>query len=102
MARFGESRLVRPDLGIVEKTLFRVMGVLDPAHYLHHLGLRRALDGVPWLAPKRILDAGCGRGDHTMYLARRFPGAQVVGADINADLVRLGQGTATSLQRGNV
>src|SRR5438094_352583 len=31
--------------------------------------------------PQRILDYGCGLGDTTAYLAERFPGAEVVGAD---------------------
>lgn len=37
--------------------------------------------------PCYILDAGCGEGCYTFYLARRFPKARVIGIDINAKLL---------------
>jgi tRNA (guanine-N7-)-methyltransferase len=41
----------------------------------------------------RVLDAGCGTGASTRFLARRFPGALVIGVDKSADrLARLGAG----------
>jgi SAM-dependent methyltransferase len=79
--RFGEQRLYRP--GAVQRLLFRAMGVADPGHYLHHRYVRWGLSFLP-AAPARILDAGCGAGDHSFYLARRFPAAQVLGVDVDA------------------
>ena len=36
---------------------------------------------------KKILDAGCARGQTVFWLARRFPDSQVTGIDINPNLV---------------
>jgi len=82
-ALFGEARLVREDAGLAHRLLFRLMGVPDPAHYLHFRYFERFLDARASAAPRRILDAGCGGGDFTFYLARRFPSARVVGVDID-------------------
>jgi len=37
--------------------------------------------------PKTILDAGCGEGCYSFYLASRFPHAQVVGVELDGDLI---------------
>jgi SAM-dependent methyltransferase len=87
MSAFGEQRLVRSDVSSVHRLLYRIMGVPDPAHYTHHRNLRSALDGVPSFRPKRILDAGSGAGDHTIYLARRYPDADILGVDLDSALV---------------
>jgi SAM-dependent methyltransferase len=78
------------------------MGVADPAHYLHNLYLRRELGKLARLNPRRILDAGCGTGDHTLYLARKYPQAEVLGVDINADRIRENQENARRLGIANV
>jgi SAM-dependent methyltransferase len=82
--RFGEQRLVRPDLGSAARLLYRLMGVADPSHYLRSRYVRRALAAFAPGAPTRILDAGCGRGDYAIYLARRYPRADVLAVDIDA------------------
>ena len=86
--RFGEVRALPQLRGTVERQLYRLMGVADPAHYLHHRILEQALDAMPELAPSVILDAGSGPGDHAFYLARRFPRAAVIGFDIDEGRVR--------------
>jgi SAM-dependent methyltransferase len=78
------------------------MGVVDPGHYLHHRILRSALDGMPELAPRRILDAGCGPGDHTFYLAMRYPQAHVLGVDVDPRRVTACREAASRLALGNV
>jgi SAM-dependent methyltransferase len=83
MARFGEVRQL-PQAARAERLLYRVMGVADPAHWLHFRYFSQALDSWQGFAPNRILDAGSGRGDYAFYLARRFPEAQVVGVDFDA------------------
>lgn len=100
--RFGEQRLQLPGVGLAEKTLYRVMGVADPAHYLHGRIVRKALDAWPELRPKRILDAGCGRGDYVFYLARRYPDAHVVGVDVDEPLIQRNRQMAAKLGITNV
>jgi SAM-dependent methyltransferase len=100
--RFGEQRLSRPDVGRAHRALYRAMGVGEPAHYLHHLYLKRALAVVPRLDPETILDAGCGSGDHAFYLARRFPKALVTALDVDRDLIARNQATAARLGVGNL
>ncbi len=39
------------------------------------------------LAPRRTVDLGCGTGELTCELARRFPGAQVLGIDSSAAML---------------
>ncbi len=87
MAKFGEFRLVREDVGSAARLLYRVMGVADPAHYLHHRYLAAALRTARPRQPEAILDAGCGAGDHSLWLARLFPTARVLGVDIDAQRI---------------
>jgi SAM-dependent methyltransferase len=82
--RFGEARLFRESAA--ERALFRALGVVDPGHFLHHRYLRWALDRMP-TRPASILDAGCGRGDHTIYLAQRYPAARVLGIDVDPERI---------------
>lgn len=81
--KFGAQRLALPEVGVLERALFRTMGTADPAHYLHSRYLIAALDSWPGWQPRRILDAGCGRGDYSFYLAERYPDAQVTGIDVD-------------------
>ncbi len=38
-------------------------------------------------APERVLDAGCGPGNSTAVLARRWPGAELTGLDYSAEML---------------
>ena len=42
---------------------------------------RRFLERLPLTEPERVLDLGCGPGETTRLLARRFPDARVTGVD---------------------
>jgi len=64
----------------------------DPAVYLQYADerLRPALDlmaRVPLAAPSRVVDLGCGAGNVTAVLKRRFPGAAVAGVDGSAPML---------------
>jgi trans-aconitate 2-methyltransferase len=39
------------------------------------------------LTPRRIVDLGCGMGQHAALLAGRYPGADVLGVDSSADML---------------
>lgn len=92
--RFGAQRLVRDDQSSAARLLYRVLGVADPAHYLHYRYCRRALDRFGPESPRAILDAGSERGDFTVYLAQRYPAARVDGIEIREDhLAKAASGT---------
>ncbi len=69
----------------------------DPAVYLHYADerLRPALDllarvppiGTQMAAPARVVDLGCGAGNVTAILQRRFPAAAVLGVDGSAPML---------------
>ncbi|MGH2625326.1 MAG: class I SAM-dependent methyltransferase, partial [Anaerolineales bacterium] len=98
-ARFGEERLLR---GGGERAFFRLFGVADPAHWLHFAYFERFLGRLGMWAPRRILDAGSGPGDFSLYLGRRFPSAEVLGIEISAARVQHSTVAAERLGLGNV
>jgi trans-aconitate 2-methyltransferase len=64
----------------------------DPAQYLRWSDhrLRPALDliqSVPLAQPARVVDLGCGTGNVTALLRRRWPGARVTGVDSSASML---------------
>ena len=97
--RFGEERLLR---GPLERGFFQLLGVADPAHWLHFAYFRRFLNRLEGWAPRRVLDAGSGPGDFALYLARRFPTADVLGIEISEPRVRRSAEAAERLGIGNV
>lgn len=86
-----------PSLGVVERWYCRVLGV--PI-----VGLRIRLRRLCQLLPESattVLDAGCGRGVITRFLAKRYPTAQVDGIDENAPGQSVNQAIATSASLRN-
>ncbi|MGZ3596076.1 MAG: class I SAM-dependent methyltransferase [Syntrophales bacterium] len=84
---FGSELALTPGLTSLERIYVRLFGA--PI-----LGLRvRARTILPFLdqipAPRRIADAGCGRGMITLACARRFPAAEVLGVDLDEDQNRI-------------
>jgi len=67
----------------VRRAAARVLGDTHFGRVLRMLYLRQALDRLPF-TPRSILDAGCGKGYNLFYLARRYPGARLVGLDLHA------------------
>jgi SAM-dependent methyltransferase len=84
---FGSELALTPGLTPLERIYVKLFGA--PI-----LGLRvRARTILPFLAqipdPRRIADAGCGRGMITLACARRFPNAEVFGVDLDEDQNRI-------------
>lgn len=78
---FGAEIALAPRLNLLQKAYVRLFGA--PI-----LGLRvRARTILPFLErigePRRIVDAGSGRGMITLACARRFPSAEVIGVDLD-------------------
>jgi trans-aconitate 2-methyltransferase len=64
----------------------------DPARYLRYADQRSRpfedlLGRVPAEQPRRVADLGCGPGNVTALLCRRWPEASVVGVDSSAEMI---------------
>jgi ubiquinone/menaquinone biosynthesis C-methylase UbiE len=66
------------DLSLIQRAFYR------PVH-------ARLLARVAGLAPRRVVDLGCGTAQLTDDLVRAFPNAQVVGVDLSMDMLRAAQ-----------
>lgn len=71
----------------------------DPEQYLRFADerLRPAMDllaRVDLDAPARVVDLGCGAGNVTALLARRFPAAEVVGVDASEPMLEAARAAA--------
>ena len=70
-------------------------------------GLRAAIDpvflaaSIPAVAGERVLEVGCGTGAAALCLVARVPGVQVVGLDLQDDLILLAQQSAALNGRVN-
>lgn len=87
MRKFGFIRLYNENLSSFHKLFYRIVGV-SADHKLRFLYMKKLskkyldadLEG-------EILDAGCGSGDYSFYLADRFPNCQVLGIDLQNELM---------------
>jgi len=97
---FGSEVALTPGLSSFQRWYIKLWGA--PI-----LGLRvRSRAILPLLrevgAPRRIADAGSGRGIITLACARKFPQAEVVGIDLNEQQCRINQDIARQLSLTNV
>lgn len=86
-----------PDLSTVEKIYTRILGV--PINGLR-IRMRRVLPKVNGDFAE-ILDAGCGIGVFSMQLAKRHPNANVIGVDLEPELVAKASEIAKRARRSN-
>ena len=62
----------------------------------------QAYFGYEDFAGKRILDFGCGSGASTMLLAQMFPNSDIVGVELDRDLLTVAQGRLAHYKFENV
>ena len=78
-----------PDKRAALRGFDRAAARYDEASALQQEVGRRLLDHLEGIniAPRRIVDVGCGTGAHLESLGRRYPGAQVIGVDFSAAML---------------
>jgi malonyl-CoA O-methyltransferase len=82
--------LLLPDKRDVRRSFNRAADTYDRAAVLHREVCGRIFERLDYikLAPRRVLDLGCGTGFGSAKLLARYPEAQIVGLDIAPAMVR--------------
>ncbi len=78
---FGSEISLLPGLSPAERLYIRVIGAPILGLRIRARTILPFLDQIP--VPKKVADAGCGRGMITLACARRFPSAEVIGVDLD-------------------
>jgi S-adenosylmethionine-diacylgycerolhomoserine-N-methlytransferase len=63
--------------------------IYDATRWSFLFGRTAIMKNFASVAPRRILEVGCGTGRNLVELARRFPQAQVTGVDLSATMLDL-------------
>jgi len=88
---FGRYQYLTSDTfragGALAALYSRVVGFTKVPSYGRFLWFRHALRRVA-IDPERILDAGCGCGEYSLFMAETFPRALVRGIDLDETRVR--------------
>ncbi|HWD05925.1 MAG TPA: trans-aconitate 2-methyltransferase [Amycolatopsis sp.] len=79
----------------------------DPAKYLDYADLRARpfydlIARIPADAPRRVVDLGCGPGNLTLDLARRWPGAVLEALDSSPEMVAAARNRGVDAQVADV
>ncbi|MCR3718676.1 trans-aconitate 2-methyltransferase [Prauserella flava] len=85
----------------------RLYGMWDPAAYLTYGDLRgrpfhELVARVPAERPRRVVDAGCGPGNLTASLARRWPSAQLEAFDSSPEMVEAARAAGIAAEVADV
>jgi 2-polyprenyl-3-methyl-5-hydroxy-6-metoxy-1,4-benzoquinol methylase len=75
----GNGKFMRLLRRLIDASWFRPVHL---GHYIRTLHFRRQWHRLPWQRFRRILDAGCGQGDYSIWMARTSPEAEVRAVDI--------------------
>jgi SAM-dependent methyltransferase len=73
---------------LLRKLLYRLLGTLFLREWYVKRAIRRL--GFPKTSAPRILDAGAGFGQYSVYCIKKYPRADVLGIEINPDHVAEG------------
>lgn len=87
MKQFGESIIYRVPHSLRKRLIFFLFGQDFIGAEIRLAHFKKALQRIPELKNKRILDAGCGTGDFSFYVAERFPKAKICAYDINKNAI---------------
>jgi len=97
---FGDEIALTPGLSRLERRYIQLLGAPILGLRVRARAILRFLHEVG--EPRRIADAGSGRGVMTLACARRFPNAEVIGLDLNAAQCAVNEQIARQLGVPNV
>lgn len=83
MARFGKWEVYHKRIlagGIASTLYVKILGCVSLTAYNFFYHFKRAVKHIKF---STVLDAGCGKGDFTFYLAERFPQVHIEGWDLS-------------------
>jgi S-adenosylmethionine-diacylgycerolhomoserine-N-methlytransferase len=89
MSRARHAPAALPAETAVEKYYRFHSRIYDATRWSFLFGRTAIMENFVGDAPRRILEVGCGTGRNLVELARRFPQAQVTGADLSATMLDL-------------
>jgi len=92
---FGSEIALTPGLSTAERLYVKLLGAPILGLRIRARAVLQMLDQIPM--PRRIADAGCGRGMITLACARRFPSAEVFGVDVDESQNRINNEIAKRL-----
>jgi malonyl-CoA O-methyltransferase len=89
------------DQQALRRAFRRAAGTVEQAAFLDREVERRMAERLEYirLEPKRILDAGAGRGASVPVLRARYPGAEIVASDFAHELLCAARGARTLADR---
>ncbi|HEV8523300.1 MAG TPA: class I SAM-dependent methyltransferase [Terriglobales bacterium] len=103
MARFGMSQLHDPRIrdNRAARLFVKAFGGFDTgSSHLHFIRIFRCVEAQCNL--RRILDAGCGRGKFSFWVAQNYPSIQVDACDVREESIAVCKATAAKMGMSNV
>ncbi len=94
----GSELAYDPRLSLLERLYIKIFGV--PINGLR-IRIRRIMPELTG-APKKILDAGCGRGVFTFLLAQKFPKATIIAIDTDNEQLEINRTIAAGARLENI
>lgn len=91
MVRFGKWEIYHDKIkamGFWGHIYVKVLGCVSISAYLFFRDFKRAIKGIQF---QKVLDAGCGKGDFTFYLAEKYPDVQISGCDLSEFNIKICQ-----------
>lgn len=76
-----------------------MFGIADPSHFLRGEYFKKYIDS---LKPQSILDAGCGGGDYSFYMAERWPKALIHAGDLVEETVKKDKSIQLKMEIKNI
>ena len=85
----------------IGKLYIRMFGISGNGAYLRSVYFRKCLKDNK-LEFKSVLDAGCGSGDYSFYLAKKYPNAIIDACDFDEDKININKNILNETETTNI